>query len=67
MQANLKNCRLGLSRNRKAMWLDSYFHSEVIIEISKQKGSEAPSMVVPLGPWYLLGRLGMSGNKNLSR
>ena len=49
------------------MWLDSYFHSEVIIEISQQKGSEAPSMVAPLSPWALLGRLGMSGNKNLSR
>lgn len=49
------------------MWLDSYFHSEVIIEISQQKGSEDPSMVVPLGPWALLGRLGMSGNNNLSR
>ncbi len=49
------------------MWLDSYFHSEVIIEISQQKGSEDPSMFVPLGPWALLGRLGMSGNNNLSR
>jgi len=29
---------VGLSRNKKAMWLDSYFHAEVTLERNQTKG-----------------------------
>jgi len=43
---------IGVSGNKKAMRLDSYFHSEVIIEISQARGfrgSKRGWTVEPLG------------------
>ncbi len=49
---------VGLSGNKRSMWLDSYFHPEVILELSQAKGFRGPKHDWTFEPLGFIGAVG---------